>query len=170
MPLEIAILETGGTINGILSPDDSPPAGSRVVRYLEEQADDGLIYSAEIVVMKDSRALDGQDRDDLARAIEATACGRVLIPHGTFTMTETGEYLRSRLRDTLDERCVVLVGAAIPLGEPGSDAPANLSFAIDCLRQGLVGIWVAMAGQLWDPREVVKDPQTGEFVKRVSTG
>jgi len=165
--IDIAVLEMGGTINGILSPEDPSPKESRVVKFLtERQSEFSITCSSEIVVMKDSRAVLDNDRDLLAAAIERSFGNRILVPHGTFTMPETGEYLQQALGSSIGDKCVILVGAMIPLHDEGSDASSNLEFALDNLRDAPPGIWVAMSQRLWDPKTVIKDQETGEFRER----
>ena len=113
---------------------------------------------------------------------------RILVPHGTFTMAETGMFLEAALaRGELGEQVtVVLVGSLQPLGEPGSDAEANLAVAVERLREEEPGVaeWrlreeepgvaegrlreeprvaLVMGGRTWAPGRVVKDPETGQF-------
>jgi L-asparaginase len=165
--LTFSLLETGGTINGIRDSDDPPPAGSRVFSWLREHRGRLQIEPAlETVFMKDSRAIDASDRAHLAQVIEACGADRILIPHGTYTMPETGEYLRSHLSNNALRKCILLVGSLIPLGETGSDAEPALGFAIDSLRRGEPGVWIAMQRRLWDPAGVCKDSATGKFIAR----
>lgn len=162
--IEIEILEMGGTINGILDPDGPIPDESRVVEFLEKFQSEFLIRcSSKIVVMKDSRVIQTEDRKALTDAIRRTFTKRILVPHGTFTMPETGRFLQKSLGEKIGEKCVVLVGAMIPLGEEDSDAPANLEFAVANLREAPLGVWIAMNRKLWNPQEVQKDQETGEF-------
>lgn len=166
--IEIVILEMGGTINGILDPDSPAPEDSRVVCYLQKWGRKlGVHCSFEIVTMKDSRAIKACDREALAEAVRRTAINRVLIPHGTFTIAETGEFLQDTLGINIGDKSIVLVGAMIPLGEPNSDAIANIEFAIQNLLAAPRGVWVAINGKLWYPNQVVKDLKTGEFRKKL---
>lgn len=165
--MELAVLETGGTINGILDPAAPPPVGSRVVAWLERHAGRlGLQIESQIVVMKDSRALDDADRQRLTAAIESTRARRILIPHGTYTMPATGVYLRRHLGAEALTRSIVLVGSMIPLGVAESDAPSALEFAVATLREEPVGVWIAMNGRIWHPADVVKDETSGDYVAR----
>ena len=164
--MRIVIIETGGTINGILDPVDPPPVESRVVAWLQEQSQRlGLQLEASIVMMKDSRAIEDHDRAQLAAAIESLQADRILIPHGTYTMPATGSYLREHLSPRAQRGSIVLVGSMIPLGEADSDAPAALEFAISSLRQQPVGVWIAMQQQLWHPDKVVKDTVSGKYIE-----
>jgi L-asparaginase len=165
--MNLLVLETGGTINGILSPDAPAPAESRVIQWLQQRSDRlNLVLESRILVMKDSRAINDFDRALLAAAIEAAEQRHILVPHGTFTMPATGVYLREHLSAAAQDKTVVLTGSMIPLGEPDSDAPAALLFALDSLRLATSGVWVAMGGRVWHPADVVKDAHTGEYVAR----
>jgi L-asparaginase len=165
--MQIALLETGGTINGILGPDDASPDESRVLHWLNAMSGRlSLQVSAQLLVMKDSRALTDADRKALAVAIAQTREDHILIPHGTYTMPQTGLYLRAHLDPIVQQKSIVMVGSLIPLSNPGSDAPQSLEFAIETLRTGLPGVWIAMNQTVWDPGDVIKDPKTGNYVSR----
>lgn len=165
--MQLLVLETGGTINGILDPHAPPPLASRVVAWLRQHAERlALELSAETVVMKDSRAITDADRDKLAAEIEASPAEHVLIPHGTYTMPDTGVYLRQHLSRAAQNRTIVLVGSLVPLGEPDSDAPAALEFALQTLRSHSPGVWLVMSRRVWHPAQVMKDVVSGEYRPR----
>ncbi|MBT4522173.1 MAG: hypothetical protein HOC23_19410 [Halieaceae bacterium] len=166
--MQIALLETGGTINGIIGPDDASPDESRVLHWLNEMSGRlSLQVSAQLLVMKDSRAMTDDDRQALAVAIAQTPADHILIPHGTYTMPQTGVYLRAQLDPIVQQKCIVLVGSMIPLNDPDSDAPQSLEFAIETLRSGMPGVWIAMNKTVWHPGDVIKDLRTGDYVSRV---
>ncbi|MEE4143615.1 MAG: asparaginase domain-containing protein, partial [Halieaceae bacterium] len=125
-----------------------------------------LECDSQLIVMKDSRAIDIDDRRRLAAAIEAQPAQHILIPHGTYTMPETGLYLRAHLGADALGKNIILVGSLVPLGEPGSDAPAALEFAVENLRAGPAGVWIAMGERLWHPGAVVKDAVSGRYIAR----
>lgn len=85
----------------------------------------------------------------LASAIRAAAsdcCGFVVI-HGTDTLAYTGAALSFLLHDV--DRPVVVTGARAPLGEPDSDALANLRTAILAAASGHTQeVTLAFAGRL----------------------
>jgi len=171
LSMDFALMETGGTINGILSPQDPPPEQSRVAKWLQAQhAARHLHYSTRYICMKDSRALNDDDRARLAEAIREEPAERVLIPHGTYTMPKTGVFLRNHLDTLTLSKSIVLVGALLPLYAPESDAEAELNFALDALRDRPEGVWIAMQGQLWDPARVTKDVTTGRYVPTTQSG
>ena len=161
------MLETGGTINGILSPDAPPPAHSRVATWLGAHAVElGIEPDVSLLFMKDSRSITDSDRDLLCDAVEACREQAILIPHGTYTMAETGRFLQSRLPPHSGDRTIVLVGALRPLGDADSDAPAALRCAVEALLAGTTGVWVTVGEGLWSPSEVDKDPVSGRFRPR----
>ena len=162
--MQFSLLETGGTINGILGPEDVPPLQSRVEAWLRSQADDLVLeFNTVHICMKDSRAVTDADRARLALEIKRQATDRILIPHGTYTMPDTGMYLRAQLGADVQQKSIVLSGSLIPLNDPESDAEASLGFALEVLRDKPAGVWIAMQGKLWDPREVTKDTATGRY-------
>ena len=77
-------------------------------------------------------------RDALVEAVRSSSVRSILVPHGTFTMTETAQVLEKAMM--VDERmdknpkAVVLVGSLVPLGEPTSDAMDNLALALQWLK------------------------------------
>lgn len=165
--MKIHLLEMGGTINGIKAPGLPPPTESRVLNWLDENSERlSFDFTSEFVVMKDSRDVEDTDRELLGKAVLASSEQRILVPHGTFTMPETGVYLQQKLGDSLGGKCVVLVGSLIPLTEPNSDAPENLELAINYLKEPPAGVWIVMSGKLWNPAQVEKHPETGEFVEK----
>lgn len=162
--MQLALIETGGTINGILAPGQAAPP-SLVLAWLErnrQRFDLDIVFT--LVTMKDSRAIDESDRAALVEAIEVTTANCVLIPHGTYTMPETGLYLLEHLSDSALKKSILLVGSLIPLEQPDSDAPANLEYALECLRSGVPAVGIVMDGKNWAPGDVHKDPETGKYV------
>jgi L-asparaginase len=167
--MRFALLEMGGTINGILDPQAPAPTGSRVAAWLAQQTQRlSLQFSLSIVVMKDSRALTDADRQALATAIEQCPEDRILVPHGTYTMPATGQFLQRHLGPAAAAKRIVLVGSLLPLEVTGSDAPESLEFALTTLEGEGPGVFVAMSGRVWDPAEVIKDPASGAFIPRNS--
>ncbi|MEM0953936.1 MAG: asparaginase domain-containing protein [Pseudomonadota bacterium] len=167
----IAILDMGGTINGILDPDDAPPSHSLVIDYVAAKAESfGIHIRGQQIVMKDSRAVTDADRDALLGAIRRSEEDALLVPHGTFTLATTGEYIAHALQAEptagASQKRIVLVGARYPLGAEDSDAPHRLKFAINALLTAEPGVWVAMEDKLWRPHTVTKDLDSGRFVPR----
>lgn len=153
----------GGTINGILDREQAVPTDSRVLAWLNQHRPD-VSPVMTTIAMKDSRAVNDDDRAALLSAIRESNCQQVLIPHGTYTMPETGRDLIRELAEEAHNKSVLLVGSLVPLGEPDSDGPQLLELALSALVRREPGVQIAMSGRLWHPEKVRKDPATGAYV------
>lgn len=145
--LEIALFTTGGTIDGADSDRGSAPLTSSAEQWLIEQPN--VNVTVHHLLNKDSRQITPEDRTTIAGAIATCPLNRILLTHGTFTIAETGRALRTALSNT--KATILLVGSWIPFGDPGSDAPNQMQFALQVLGEGKPGIHIAMDGKLWDP-------------------
>jgi L-asparaginase len=145
--LDVTLITTGGTIDGADVATGVVRAASALRRLLE--ADESLAVAAVSLCNKDSREITDRDRESLLQVVLASSSDRILIGHGTFTICETGRFLKPRLAGS--RRRVLLVGAWIPFDEPDSDAPRQLQFARAALAEDTPGVYIAMDGRLWDP-------------------
>lgn len=157
---------TGGTIDGIDLDRGTSAENSKILPYLNQAIKVYFPFSSEVAFLKDSRSITIEDRMQLLRLVLATACRRIIITHGTFTMAETGRFLKRELAKRGADKVVVLVGAMVPMGEADSDAPYNLGFAVASSMTLPPGVWVAMQSTAWDPDEVEKDLELHRFKKR----
>lgn len=116
-----------------------------------------------VICFKDSRDVTDEIRMKLVRAIEDSPHKKFVITHGTYTMSETAEFLKKNLK-SLDDRTIVLTGSMIPLhGFSETDAPFNLGFAISGAMFHEPGIFLAMNGELFASGHVRKNLDEGKF-------
>jgi L-asparaginase len=81
------------------------------------------------VCMKDSRALNQEDRNEILKAVEESPSQRIIITHGTYTMPDTARFLKANLKR--NDRVIILTGSLIPIkGFSPSDGTLNLGYAI----------------------------------------
>ncbi len=116
-------------------------------------------YSIRTLMMVDSLEMTDTDRDNIKRNCEMAKADRILITHGTDTITETGKYLaKFDLHKT-----IVLTGAMVPYAFGASDALFNLGSALAFVQALPAGVYVAMNGKIhtWD--KVRKNKKTGLF-------
>ncbi|TSE33147.1 asparaginase [Tepidimonas taiwanensis] len=99
-------------------------------------------------------------RDLLAAAyrhLQRSDVGALVVTHGTDTLEETAWVLQAVLQP---ERPVVLVGAMRPASALAPDGPGNLADALtlaaDAAQRGIGGVWVTLAGRVFDARTVRK--------------
>ena len=99
-----------------------------------------------------------EDRDLIAERVQRDPCGKILIPHGTDTMAETGRRLLS-----VNGKTIVLTGSMQPASFKHSDAHFNVGFALAALRILPVGVYLAMNGNLFRPDRVRKNMDLDRF-------
>lgn len=118
----IEILTTGGTIDKVYFDANSKfEIGDSLLPELltESNIHDG--YEIRPLMRKDSLELTDEDRQAILEAVKASACQRILITHGTDTMAQTAEALKS-----VADRTIVLTGAMQPARMRRTDAIFNI--------------------------------------------
>lgn len=117
-------------------------------------------YEIREVARKDSLDLDESDRFRLVRCIEDSAVERIVVIHGTDTMTDTASSLA-----TVAAKTIVLVGALSPARFAESDATFNLGMAFAAAQLAAHGVYIAMNGSVFSAGDVRKDRKQGAFVR-----
>jgi L-asparaginase len=156
----IRILVTGGTfdkeydeIHGRLFFKDSH------VREMLELGRCKLNFTIRTLMMIDSLEMTAADRDLIAHACRNCPEERIVITHGTDTMTETASVLaRSEIGKT-----IVLTGAMVPYKFGSSDGLFNLGSALAFVQALTPGVYVAMNGRCFSAEEVSKNRAMGIF-------
>jgi L-asparaginase len=115
--------------------------------------------SVTTLMMIDSLDMTAADRarivDECARAAES----RILITHGTDTMTETAAALAAAAAG----KTIVLTGAMIPYAFGSSDGLFNLGSALSFVQALPAGVYIAMNGRGFNWDRVRKNRETGTF-------
>jgi L-asparaginase len=130
--------------------------------HLHEMLDLGrskLDLSIQTLMMKDSLDFVDADRALIAKACNESVHDRILITHGTDTMTITAEYLLEQCKN----KTVVLTGAMIPYKFGSSDGLFNLGSALAFVQVLGAGIYIAMNGKIFEAGKVKKNTDKGEF-------
>jgi L-asparaginase len=156
----IVVLTTGGTIDKTYFDALSKyQVGESVVQKLLEIG--RVTYPFRIVeaLRKDSLDLTAEDREILRAKVVGLPTNRVIITHGTDTMTETAR----ALGDILD-KTIVFTGSLSPARFSESDATFNLGMAFATVQVAAPGIYIAMSGQVFHADKVRKDHAAGRFV------
>ncbi|GHV06593.1 asparaginase [Bacteroidia bacterium] len=100
------------------------------------------------LMLKDSLEMTQQDRELIVASCNASEEERIVITHGTDTMTDTAKFLAKEINN----KTVVLTGAMIPIKFGSSDGLFNLGSALAFAQSLPHGIYVAMNGRYfyWD--------------------
>jgi len=156
----IFVVTTGGTIDKIYFDALSKyQIGESVVHRLLEVGRVTYPFRIVEVLRKDSLDLTPEDREIVRAKVAELPTSRVVITHGTDTMTETARVLTS-IRD----KTIVLTGSLSPARFSESDATFNLGMAFATVQVAAPGVYIAMSGQVFSADRVRKDHAAGRFV------
>ncbi len=111
------------------------------------------------LMMIDSLEMTDMDRDLIARHCMDADEDRIIITHGTDTMSETAGVLAEKVKG----KTVVLTGAMVPYKFGSSDGLFNLGSAMAFVQTLPPGIYVVMNGRYFHAGNVRKNKETGEF-------
>ncbi|MDT9013769.1 asparaginase domain-containing protein [Novosphingobium sp. APW14] len=161
MTTGILVLTTGGTIDknyfDALSEYQIVDSG---IPALLAEARVALPCRVVELMRKDSLELTDTDRAAIASAAREAPETRIVVTHGTDTMTETARVLAAEVPG----KTICLTGALSPARFAETDAPFNLGMAFACVQTATPGVWIAMSGQVFDGLKVRKDRAAGKFV------
>jgi L-asparaginase len=129
------------------------------VQEMLEKGRSRLDLQTETLFMKDSLEFTDLDREKIQAACTAATSNRILITHGTDTMTQTAEYLANRVQD----KTIVLTGAMIPYKFGSSDGMFNLGSALAFVQLLPPGVYISMNGKIFPAGHVRKNLARGEF-------
>lgn len=157
----ILILTTGGTIDknyfDALSEYQITDSG---IPGLLTEARVALPFRVVELMRKDSLELTAADRALIAAAAREAPESRIVVTHGTDTMTDTARVLSAEVPG----KVIVLTGALSPARFAETDAGFNLGMAFATAQVAAPGVWIAMSGEVFDGLKVRKDRAAGRFV------
>ena len=123
-----------------------------------------LDIDVKTLMMIDSLEMTEEDRELIVRNCKKCKEDRIVITHGTDTMTTTAKAIAAAELD----KTVVLTGAMIPYKFGSSDGFFNLGNALAFVQALPPGVYVAMNGRAFQWNNVKKNKKTGLFEKRRS--
>ena len=156
----ILVLTTGGTIdkNYFDALSEYQVVDSGIPALLKE-ARVALPFRVEEVCRKDSLELTDKDRAGITRCVAEAPETRIVVTHGTDTMTETAKALAG-----IPGKTIVLTGALSPARFAETDAGFNLGMAFATAQVAPPGVYIAMSGQVFGGLKVRKDRAAARFV------
>jgi L-asparaginase len=163
-PDPIVLVTTGGTIDKLYFDSLSEyQVGESVVRTLLATANVKYPYDVVEALRKDSLEMTDADREVLYLCIAGLKSARVVVTHGTDTMTMTAKRLAA-----VSGKTIVLTGALTPARFSESDAPFNLGMAFATAQTATPGVYIVMNGEVFPAEAVRKDRAAGRFVRSVA--
>lgn len=157
---QILVVTTGGTLDkAYFDALSQYQVGDSVVARLLQVARVTYRYRVVEVSRKDSLDLTDADRERLREVVANAPEARIVITHGTDTMTQSADVLKS-----IAGKTIALTGALSPARFAESDAAFNLGMAFAVAQTASAGVYIAMNGQVFRAGEVRKDREHGRFV------
>ena len=158
--MSIRILVTGGTFDkeyneksGTLYFKDTHVA--EMLRLGRSRVD----VSIRTVMMVDSLEMSDADRALIVQNCVQAQENRIVVTHGTDTMTETAAAIAKAVSD----KTIVLTGAMIPYAFGSSDGLFNLGSALSFVQVLPAGVYIAMNGKCFPWNRARKNRERGEF-------
>ena len=156
---KLRIFTTGGTIDKIYFDAKSEyEVGDPQIGEILREMGVGFPFEITSLMRKDSLDLTDADREVIRAAVAADPAERVLITHGTDTMTETAKALQG-----ISGKTIVLTGSLNPARFRGSDAIFNIGGAVAAAQTLGAGIFIFMSGRVFDALKVRKNRDKNRF-------
>ena len=111
------------------------------------------------LMMVDSLEMTDEDRELIAHQCNQCEEDKIVLTHGTDTMSETAKMLALKVKD----KTIILTGAMIPIKFGSSDGLFNLGSALAFAQTLPVGVYVAMNGRYFNWDNVRKNKDSGMF-------
>jgi L-asparaginase len=157
--MKIHVLTTGGTIDKVYFDAKSEfEVGPPMIAELLKEAHVTAEVTIEPVLAKDSLELSDADRQLIRERVAASDADRILITHGTDTMTETAKTLFG-----LAGKTIVLTGSMQPARFRNTDAVFNVGFALGVVQVLPPGVYLAINGRVFDAAHVRKNRERQRF-------
>ena len=156
----ILVVTTGGTIDKqYFDALSEHQVAATMVPRMFELASVAQPFEMVELMQKDSLELADVDRSLILETVLKSRSTRVVITHGTDTMTTT-----ARVLEAVTGKTIVLVGALAPARFSESDASFNLGMAFATVQAAPAGIYIAMNGTVFPAGKVEKDREQGSFI------
>jgi L-asparaginase len=157
--MKIKFFTTGGTIDKVYFDAKSEyQVGSPQVIEILEQAHVAFEFEVVQILKKDSLDITDAERDVLRKVVEVESCERIIITHGTDTMTDTAKTL-----DHIVGKTIVMTGAMEPAISKYTDATFNIGVAIAAVQLLPHGVYIAMNGKVFPAAQVKKNRDMKRF-------
>jgi L-asparaginase len=157
--MQLEIFTTGGTIDKVYFDAKSTfEIGEPQIIEVLREANLSIDYQVTPLMRKDSLELIDEDRERIRQAVQNSAAAQIVITHGTDTMITTAKALAD-----IPGKTIVLTGAMQPARFRFTDAVFNIASAMMAAQTLPCGIYIAMNGQVFDPRTSRKNIELNRF-------
>ena len=155
----ILVLTTGGTIDKqYFDATSEYQIADSVIPRLLSIARVTHPFECRELLHKDSLDLTDADRELIVEHVRTSGFARIVVTHGTDTMTSTAQVLAA-----IPDKTIVLTGALAPARFNETDASFNLGMAFAAAQVAQPGVYIAMNGYVFRGDGVVKDRAQQRF-------
>ncbi len=161
--MSIKILATGGTFDK----EYNEISGELYFKktHIKEMLKLGrckLKIRLQVLTLKDSLHMTEKNRKQILDTCKTSKEKKIVITHGTDTMSETAKFLGKNLA-MLKNKTIILTGAMIPYKFGSSDGLFNLGSALSFVQSMPSGVYVAINGKIFNWNNVKKNKPKGQF-------
>ncbi len=157
--MQLEIFTTGGTIDKVYFDAKSTfEVGEPQISEVLREANLNVEYQVTPLMRKDSLELTVADREQIRNAVQASQAARIVITHGTDTMTNTALALVG-----IDGKTIVLTGAMQPARFRFTDAVFNIASAMMAAQTLSEGVYIVMNGKVFNPERTRKNVEMNRF-------
>jgi len=157
--MKVKILATGGTFDKVYYDAKSEfHIGEPMATAILEEANVTFEFEVESILKKDSLELNDEDRETIRQKVLDDPCQRIVITHGTDSMIKTAMCLLD-----IEAKTIVITGAMQPARMRYTDSTYNIGVATTAVQLLDPGVYVAMHGQIFDPRSTKKNVEQSRF-------
>lgn len=166
MLADIRIITTGGTFDKQYNPIEGQLTfvESQLPKILKDSRTTTNI-TLECPIAIDSLFMNDNEREEIVKSIFNSLEEKVIVIHGTDTMTETAELAKKMQQDN-DNHTIVFTGAMVPYSLKDSDAVYNLGCAQIAVQLLPAGVYICMNGKVFHAGKVFKDKTAGVFKEK----
>ncbi len=115
------------------------------------------------LMMIDSLEMGLDEREQIVFQCNRADEDKIVITHGTDTMTETAAVLADKVKN----KTIVITGAMIPYKFGSSDGLFNLGSALAFVQTLAYGVYIVMNGKFFNWDNVRKNKKSGQFEELV---
>ena len=158
--MSVYIIATGGTFDKAYDPIDErfEFGPDSILPSLLEDCNVTNVSFHQCMLL-DSVNIKKSERAKINRCVESAGHDRIVIVHGTSTMTDTARFLAG----VFPEKTLVLTGALYPVRYRQCEGSFNLGMAVAAARILPPGVYITMQGQVIRGEDAQKDAATGRF-------
>jgi len=161
----IEIINTGGTFNKRYNPLNGElevPNDFIAIKEILKKSLFQKEYKITQIISKDSLEFTKEDRKLLVKTIQNSKADKIIIVHGTDTMTKSAKFIDK----FINNKIIVFTGAMKPYEIEKVEAVSNFMMGIGFLENANNGVYISMHGIIKKYDKIQKNYKKGIFYEK----